>query len=492
MRLWREAVAVGAGSAVVLALTTAGAPGAAAGAMALRIVALAGGDAPNGTLPVAALGLVLRHCFGMGVAAPVVTWVMFGASAGVLWFTLRGQGAPRLATLGAWLSGLGASAAISSACVGLPDLSVVGFVAAGMVAFLRRRTVAGVLWTLWIASFDAHTAAIMALVSVVLGGGAWALVAMVVAAGVPASALGQSGASASMAGLVTVGLSAATLLRSERKEPRLLMAIVLAALCMAGPTVAVGGAAVGLPGAAIAIFGEATGWQGAAVVLGAVAALAVCGAPSRLALGVGSIVFAVGIAAAGKPPPGHSLDVPLAVNSLAERTGAVLDLPFEVEGEACTASSGTNASWAYFGALHGRPTEVGIAPVPRVAAFLSEPAVLAAIDITCGAHYLVPPGLPGVALSSLGITEVVVHRALYNPAVLAVLDPIFSRQYGPPRRDHAGSVDLYHVAPHVKGVPVVGGLHLAGDPSAASWQSLEAFLQGTLPPSTRAEHPGPR
>ena len=487
------------GAALALAVTTAGLPGAAAGALAVRIVDVSRGHMPDAALPLAVVGGIVAPIAGMDVATCIVMYATFGLSAGLLWTTLRRRASGGMAALGGWLLGMGAPVALVAAASGIPDLSVVGFVAAGLAAFAERRVAAALLWSVVVASFDAHTGAIMGIAAGVMGAGPWAWFAAIALAGFPAAAI-SAGDAAPWAGGIGAAASVSGAFAAKAGEapgvaaaPRgWILALVVVTVCAFGPVVQLGGHAVALPAFLVAAFELRGGWHGASVVLAAVAAVGLVRSPARSALVVGTVAVVAGASIAGWPPPSRALVVPLAVASLSERKGTILDLPFEVEGEPCAAPTGTNAAWRYFGALHGRVLATGDGPVSRTSGLLGEPAVVAALDIRCGSRYLVPPGLPGVALAALGVTEIAVHRERYLDETLAVLDPIFSRLYGPPRRDHAGSVDLYHVSRRAAAAQITGGLHLSGDPAVASWQTLDAFLAGTLPASTRADRPAPR
>ncbi len=239
------------------------------------------------------------------------------------------------------------------------------------------------------------------------------------------------------------------------------------------------GGAVPLPGIVLGLF-DPGGVDTAQLVLVAhvAVALALAEAPrtSRWLVAALLVVAALeGSSALDGPVPRRGLAPSLAEQGLRGGTGAVLSLPLEVEGDAT--ARGVHALYLLRASAHGRAVAVGALPLASAHPLFADPGVAASVALARGdERAMLPPTPPGAALAGLGVTRVLVHRALYDASALARLDPLLTRLWGPPQRDLVGAVDVYavpDVAP-VRAVPVP--LRRAGDPDAAGWRTLAESL----------------
>ncbi|MDP2313457.1 MAG: hypothetical protein Q8P41_11170, partial [Pseudomonadota bacterium] len=336
------------------------------------------------------------------------------------------------------------------------------------------------------------------------GGGGWALVAALVAAGLGVSAGASAGVldpfdlaaplvelrpAALAPGLVA--LVAALWVVGDRG---LRLAAAVGFVCALGPVLSafgdvltVGGGAVPLPAALVAAFSPSgAGWAGSLVVAAVAVALGLGRlARPRLALVLAPLALLEAHAVAGPPPTCVSLDVPVAVRTLGDRDGAVLNLPvLAVDGAQVVGGPvGAHALYLFQRTRHGRRLATGAAPLGASDPLYGEAAVVLALDSAVGVErWLLPPTRPGEVLRGLGVTEIVVHRGLFPARALALLDPVLFKLYGAPQRDHAGNVDLYRIATTGSArAPTAETLHPADGPPVNGWLGLSEYLAGVTP-----------
>jgi hypothetical protein len=545
------------GAAVVLAWYGFPHAGAVCGADAPSFavqVATAFGGSVTGAAPVASgrAGATGGLAGALGSVAGIAAswrWAMaLGWATGPvsLWAATRAAGASRSgAALAAVVGGL-SPVAVKSLSVGAPGIACVPLVVAALVllprpgAAARAVGFAAVVACGWV---DARTGAILGLAAAVAGGRGWALLAALVAAGSGVVATASAGvldpydvaaplwtarAGAVAPGLVAL-LGAAALVedRGLRRATWLGFALALGPVLQAvGVPITIGGAAVPLPGVIVAAFTPAgDGWQGALLVAAVAAALGLgrgarpAGAVAAGAVGSGALVpraltpraltpralaplalvpLAVleAWAVSGGPPSCLTLDEPVAVRFLGERTGKVLDLPVAIAGPEgpLGAPPAAHALYLFQQHLHGRPLAVEGATLVESDPLFAEPGVVLAVDVALDTErYLLPPSRPGDTLRGLGITEIVVHRTLFSPRALALLDPVFFKLYGAPQRDHAGHVDLYRIA--AAGAvrpPTPETLRVKGAAVPAGWVVLADYLDALSPPPPAEAAGGPR
>lgn len=476
------------------------APGSGVGAWAARVAALgAGGEIAQ---PLDVPAALLARFAGLPCALALTTWAAFAAGAAVLWGVVRAGGA---GAAGAVLAvALGAAPPVIGAALrdGRPELLAVPAVVAALAGFGSGGAtgrIIGFAGVLLCAGFDPRLGAAAGIGAALAGGGAWSLLAALLAAGAGSADLATSAVLqpddlytpiASGIGLAAV-LAALFVVRDRGLRLAALGAFILAlgpTLQAHGAAVTVGGRAIPLPALLVALLDpEGGGWTSCLLVTAVAAALGVARAPRAALLLVPLAIFETG-AFAGVPLPTTHLAPSVAVRFLSERTGAVLDLPFETRlpGVRSTARRGTNALYRYLQTIHGRPLGAGPAPLGDTAALYAEPGVVIALDASAGGEpFLIPPSRPGEPLSRLGVSEIVVHRDLFEADALALIDPVFSKLYGPPQRDHGGRIDLYRVRVAVSpDAPPFGEERLrhAGDPDAPGWRTLPDYLATLLPP----------
>lgn len=456
---------------------------------------------PVAGLPYVALGAALAPALGVAKAWLVAVAVAVGASAGVIWGLTRAAGANPLSASLAVTVGALPPVVASGLGHGGVDLAAAPFAALAIALLPSKRPAArlvGALAVIACGLCDARTGAIASLAALVAGGSGLALFAALLATGAGAAAASGTLDPVDLpAPFVTLrpeslapGLAAlaATLWAVEDRGLKLAASLGFVAalgpiLSAFGDALTVSGAGVPLPAAMLAAFtpgGE--GWGGGLVVAAAAAALGLgrLAAP-KLALLLAPLALIEAARAAGPAPSCVIVDAPVAVRALSERTGGVLNLPVTATlGERRVgAAGGAHGLYLVQRRLHGRPLATGPDPLPASSALYAEPAVV----LSLGADRLyLPPTRPGEALRGLGITEIVVHRRLFAPDALALLDPLLAKLYGAPQRDHAGEVDLYRVdADGSVRAPLAETLRPNDQPAPNGYLDLGRYLAGLNP-----------
>ncbi len=460
---------------------------------------LTGSGSPFG--PTQALAWALAPLVGAARAWAACMSLGAGVGAAAVWGFARHAGATPV--LAAVAVGIGAAPPLVFAGIqaGSPDLFAVVWVAAALTFLPRsgaRAQALGVAAVVLCGLCDARLGAVTGLAAAAAGGGSWALFAALVAAGLGASSAAAAGSLdpadvaapflALRPGALGPGLAVVAALLWGGVDAPLRRAGWLALVFALGPVLqafgeplTVSGAGVPLPALLIAVFADGEGWQSALLVAAVAAGL---GLARRPRVGFASALVPLALAEAwvgwAGPSPCLRLEEPVALAALAERTGGVLDLPVEVQldAERLGAPPGAHGLYLFQRRLHGRPLAVGPGPLRAVHPLYGEPGVVLALDAGLGAErFLIPPARPGETLRGLGIAEIVVHRTLFSPQALALLDPLFFKLYGAPQRDHAGQVDLYRIADAgPTRPPTLEPLHASGGPAPAGWLALPAYL----------------
>jgi hypothetical protein len=173
-----------------------------------------------------------------------------------------------------------------------------------------------------------------------------------------------------------------------------------------------------------------------------------------------------------------SLKMPLAVQDMEGGSGTILHLPLEIQGEVLDAPRGAHSRYQWWAELLGRETMPGIRPMEKHSPLYGEPLVVLCIDVVAGSDpYLIPPELPASTLSTLGISQVVLHSDGIDPQGLAVLRGVYGRWLGPALRDPSG-LEIYPV-PKKEAVRVdrLQVLRASGDADTASWRSMASWLR---------------
>jgi hypothetical protein len=452
------------------------------------------GFAPVGDAPLLAAGPLVRVLAGtLGVERAVagVLCAATGLAGGAVWSLARlGGASPPAAALGCAVA-LASPPVLGAFAAGNLGLVVVAPAALALgLAWSGHRWAAG-LAVLACGACDRSAGLAAGCAAWLGGGGVPTLLAALIAA-----ARGADGSTETLeltdlaaplltlrAGAVAPGLALLLALAwfVEAPEARRagFAALVLALgplLRLAGDVVTIEAGAVPLPGILGEVVAPFSGWTGALPVLAAAVGLGLARLPRVGAAWVLAVVSAVEVLGSGRPAP-VDLDPPPAVAALAEGTGRVLDLPVELSLGEPTAPRGTHALYRWYATLHGRPIATPMGRLTASEALFAEPGVVLAVNAALGGErFLLPPGVPGDAASALGITEIALHRRLFVGS-LAVLDPVFARMYGPPRRDTAGDVDLYRVTGTGKGQVAPTPLRAAGDPAAAGWRTVADYLR---------------
>jgi hypothetical protein len=297
------------------------------------------------------------------------------------------------------------------------------------------------------------------------------------------------------AGAVAPGLAAlvgaALLVRDRGLRRAAIAAFVLAlgpVLRAYGADVAPGGRGVPLPGIALTLLSPSGEGWGACLVVAAVASgLGLATVPARAPLLLLPLALAEAAFLGGTRLPTTRLAPAISERYLNERKGGVLDLPVEVAGLA-TAPEGSHGTYLWLQTIHHRPLPVGPAPLTTADALFGEPGVVLAIDAELGGDpFLVPSMPPGQTLRRMGVTEIVVHRDRMRGEALAVIDPVFSKLYGAPQRDHAGKLDLYRLRDD--GHELAAGpvnperLRRPTDPDILGWRPVSEYLATVLSPT---------
>lgn len=461
-----------------------------------------GAAVPVAGLPYVAFGAVLEPLLGLTGAWLASIALAIGGGAAALWGLTRAAGAgPVSAALAVIVGALPPVVARHLADGGV-DLAVVPFAALALALLPRKESAArvvGFVAALLCGACDARTGAIVGLAAAAAGGGGWALLAAILATGTQAAAPAVGALDpvdlpapfvALRADAVAPGLAALAGALWGVEEGRLRRGALVGFVCALGPvlaafgdTLTVGDAAVPLPAALVAAFTPGgQGWTGGLVVAAVATALGLGRlAKPRLALLLAPLAVVEAARVAGPAPTCLVVDAPVAVRALGERQGGVLNLPVRAEAgeKRLGGPPGAHALYLAQQPLHGRALATGPAPLGATDPLYGEPAVVLSLGAD---RLLLPPTRPGEVLRGLGVTEIVVHRRLFPPGALALVDPVLFKLYGAPQRDHAGEVDLYRVdATGPVRAPVAESLHGIDDPAPAGWLDLGAYIAGLSP-----------
>ncbi|MDP2309493.1 MAG: hypothetical protein Q8P18_25955 [Pseudomonadota bacterium] len=458
-----------------------------------------------------ALGAVLGAGVGVAAASQALLVLALGSGAAALWGLSRAAGGGLVAAGLATLVGTLPVVAAHELGHGGVDLAVVPFAALALAWLPRPEAwarVAGIVAVAACAACDARTGAILGIAAAAAGGGGWGLLAALastasgVAAGAAIGALDPADIAAPFvtlrAAALAPGLAALAGALWVVGDRGLRRAAAVGFVCALGPMLSVfgvpltvGDAAIPLPGVVLAAFAPAgEGWAGGLVVAAVAVALGLGRlAQPRLALILAPVaLLEAHVAAVGGvtgAPECLSLEVPVAVRALGEREGVVLNLPVEAisSGRSVGGSAGVHALYLLQRRLHGRPLATGLAPLGDDDPLYGEAGVVLSLDAKSGAsRWLMPPARPGDVLRGLGVTEIVVHRSLFPPRALALLDPLLFKFYGAPQRDHAGNVDLYRIrAAGPARPPPAEKLHPLDGPPADGWLSVSEYVAGLEP-----------
>jgi hypothetical protein len=462
----------------------------------------AGVPVPVAGLPYVGFAALLAPAFGLGGAWLSGMMLAVAGGAAALWGLSRAAGGSPLAAGLAVAVGAAPPALAAALGEGGVDLAVVPFAALALALLPKKGRGARALGFAAVVACglcDARTGAIVGLAAAAAGGGGWALFAALLATGTGAAAPGAGT-------LDVVDLPAPfVLLRPDALAPglavvagalwglgesRLRWGALVAFVCALGPVLAafgdvltVSGAAVPLPAVLVAAFTpDGVGWSGALVVAAVATALGLGRASApRLSLLLAPLALLEAGRAAGPAPACVPLDAPVAIRALAERDGGVLNLPVRVvvDGVARGAPAPAHGLYLVQRRLHGRPLATGAAPLGASDPLYGEPAVVLALGADT---LLLPPTRPGEVLRGLGITEIVVHRRLFAPGALGLVDPVLAKLYGAPQRDHAADIDLYRVAATGSmRTPTAESLRTIDDAPPPGWLDLGAYLAGLAP-----------
>lgn len=128
------------------------------------------------------------------------------------------------------------------------------------------------------------------------------------------------------------------------------------------------------------------------------------------------------------------------------------------------------------GAVLVLPRARAPSPLGPVSPQYGDPLLVAALGVLePDLGVAVPPGRPGAALASDGVTAVVVARDAVSPEARVVLDGLLRGALGPPVRDLREATDLYRVdVPPEPGV--VDRLRTTGPDLPPGWLSLDAWM----------------
>lgn len=433
----------------------------------------------------------LPLCIDLGSRA------LLGAGAAALWVVARPQGWPTAMVA----AGFGALSPVVGVALaeGHPEVLTVPLVA---VALSAERRWVGFIATLLCGFFDAGIGVTTGLAAMVAGAGVWGLTGAILAGGLGFSAgwAASLDPSSLLAPLVQLqpgklGPGLALLLGLAWVDaPRWRWAAAIGLLVSFGPVLQafgaplmVAGAGVPLPGLLAALLAPgAAGWGGALIVAIVAVVLGLRARP--IVAGLLLLLLGAEAAAVGAPPP-VKLAPSLLEADLKGGQGGVLHLPMEI-ADLDVAPAGIHTAYAYLSLHHGRPVANGQAPLSGPHVLFGEPGVVLAIDAALGdERYLLPPQVPGLTLSTLGISDILIHRSSFSAQALTVLDTVLPRWYGPPQRDLAGDVDRYTLRADAGPPPIPLPLRTAGDPQAVGWRTVTDTLRATGSGAGRQRNP---
>ena len=190
-------------------------------------------------------------------------------------------------------------------------------------------------------------------------------------------------------------------------------------------------------------------------------------------------------------PAATELKMPLAVEDMRGGEGRILHLPLEIAGSVADAAPGSHSRYQWWGHLLGRETLPGIDPMQKRSPLYGEPLVVLSIDVVGSTdRYLIPPELPASTLSTLGISQVVLHTRGIDPQGLAVLRGVYGRWLGTAQRDPSG-VEIYPV-PKKDAVRVdpLQVLRASGEADTQSWRTMATWLREVGKGNTEKKNDG--
>jgi hypothetical protein len=247
-------------------------------------------------------------------------------------------------------------------------------------------------------------------------------------------------------------------------------------LQLQGEPLAMGGAALPLPGVILALFSpHGHGWSAGLLVASVAGGLSLR-AELRLLLPL-ALLWAVELGLMGLPAT-TSLKMPLGIEDMRGGTGRILHLPLEIQGQVRDAPPGSHSRYQWWGHLLERETMPGLEAMGMYSPLYGEPLVVLNIDVVGGTdRYLIPPELPGSTLSTLGISQVVLHIDGVDPQGLAVLRGVYARWLGAAQRDPSG-LEIYPV-PKKDAVRMdpLQVLRESGQSDTRSWKTMATWLR---------------
>ncbi|HND30078.1 MAG TPA: hypothetical protein PLA94_08755, partial [Myxococcota bacterium] len=256
-----------------------------------------------------------------------------------------------------------------------------------------------------------------------------------------------------------------------------------------GEPLSMGGAGLPLPGLILALFSpQGQGWSGALLVASVAGGLSLR-ADIRLLAPLG-LLWAAELGVMGRPAA-TELKMPLAVEDMRGGEGRILHLPLEIAGSVADAAPGSHSRYQWWGHLLGRETLPGIDPMQKRSPLYGEPLVVLSIDVVGSTdRYLIPPELPASTLSTLGISQVVLHTRGIDPQGLAVLRGVYGRWLGTAQRDPSG-VEIYPV-PKKDAVRVdpLQVLRASGEADTQSWRTMATWLREVGKGNTEKKNDG--
>lgn len=480
---------VGAGVAGAVGLASGFSPvGALLPLQALRAEGVGGA----GALPQLWLLRLLEPVLGLETGLMLLSWLLIGAGAALLWEVRRREGASV------------ATAAVAAALGALPPVLHQVW-SRGLLELIATPLVVGALATArlrpWLSGLlillcglaDARLGLLCGL-GAGLAAGRWGLAWV----GLLAVTVGsQGGADVGVLDPTDVALP---FVEFRPEGTTLGLALLLAWLlgCVedgwgrvyllglvaaAGPVVqllgeplSLGGAALPLPGVVLALLApNGQGWSGALLVASVAGGLSLR-ADVRILVPL-AILWAAELGLMGRPAP-NRLDMPLSIADMRGGSGSILHLPLEITGEVRDAAPGSHSRYQWWGHLLGRDTMPGLEPMKSYSPLYGEPLVVLSIDVVGGTdRYLIPPELPASTLSTLGISQVVLHHQGMDPQGLAVLRGVYVRWLGAAQRDPSG-LEIYPV-PKKDAVRVdpLQVLRVSGQADTQSWKTMASWLR---------------